>query len=486
MTAPDVYHQDAFFIDGVWSRPLSGESAEVISPATELSIGSYPVATTGDIDAAVAAARRSFDEGPWPGTPLAERCAVLERAADTLDRYAREIGVLITHEMGAPLSLSGVLVPQGISIMREACQLARELKFEEVRDTPRGRSVIRRQPVGVVAAIAPWNAPFVTAVAKVVPALLTGCTVVYKPAPETPLDLLFMAEALREAGLPAGAFNVVPADREVSEHLVAHPGVDMISFTGSTAAGRRIGVVCGDLVRHCHLELGGKSAAIVCEDADLDETVPALSSVFRNSGQICASLSRVLAPASLYDEVVSRLCDVAGKLVVGDPLAEATEMGPLVAERQRTRVEGYLDIARDEGVEVMAGGGRPAGLDRGWFIEPTVLAGVHNSMRIAREEIFGPVVSVIRYGPDDDPAAIANDSEYGLHGAVFSTDHEQAYRIASRVRSGSFTINNNRINVSAPFGGMKRSGTAGREFGPEGFADFLDVRTINVPADFRP
>lgn len=479
-----MYEQEHLFIGGEWVDPEGDERLVVVSPSSEQPIGSVPLPTAGDVDRAVSAARRAFDTGPWPRMSLTDRSAVVAGAAEILQGQVGEIARMMTAEMGSPITATSTgHVPLGVQMLGEFIELAASLNYEELRATPRGPALVWRDPVGVVGAVAPWNGPFIISIAKVIPALLVGCTVVFKPAPETPLDVAYLAEALQQAGLPEGVLSVIPADRDVSARLVEHPGIDMVSFTGSTAVGREIGAVCGEQIKRVHLELGGKSAAIILPDADLEVTMPALQNgAFRNSGQVCAALTRVLAPRRLYDEVVGRLCDRAGDVVVGDPFDPATQMGPLVSARQRDRVERYIALGTEAGAKLMAGGGRPAELPTGWYIEPTVFAQADNSMQIAREEVFGPVVVVIPYGEEDDPISIANDSPYGLHGAVFTTDPARALEVARRVRTGTFSINGHMVNSAAPFGGMKCSGTPGREFGPEGFEGYLEPRTINVPA----
>ncbi|MDZ7675388.1 MAG: aldehyde dehydrogenase family protein [Acidimicrobiales bacterium] len=324
--------------------------------------------------------------------------------------------------------------------------------------------------------------PVTTAVWKVAPALGAGCTVVLKPPPEAPLSNYVLAEALEEAGLPGGAFNLVPGGREVGEHLVTHPGTDKIAFTGSTAAGKRIMSLCGEQVKRVSLELGGKSAAVVLDDADAETVVPRLvGGAMHLSGQVCGAHTRVLIPRSRYDEFVDAAADAAAAVPVGDPHDPATVVGPLVAERQRDRVEHYVAVAVEEGARIVAGGGRPAHLDRGWYVEPTILADVHNDMRVAREEIFGPVLCLIPHDGDDDAVRIANDSDYGLAGGVWSADDERALRVARRIRTGSVSVNGTASPFPhVPFGGFKQSGL-GRELGVEGLAEYLEPRSIGLP-----
>jgi betaine-aldehyde dehydrogenase len=339
----------------------------------------------------------------------------------------------------------------------------------------------------VVAAITPWNVPLFLAAAKLSPALLSGSTVVFKPAPETPLDANVLAEIFAECGLPKGVLSVVPAGREVGEYLVNHPGVNKVSFTGSTAAGRKIGAACGANLKRVSLELGGKSAAILLDDVNLEESLPLmLPNAIMNNGEACISLTRILAPRDRYTEVTDALVELVRAMKVGDALDPSTEVGPLVAERQRDRVEEYIRIGQEEGAKVAVGGGRPTGLDTGWFVEPTVFVDVDNTMRIAQEEIFGPVLSVIPYDDDADAVRIANDSDYGLCGAVFSGDNDRGLGIARQVRTGTYMVNSSiPIDFSSPFGGYKSSGV-GREFGEDGLELFLEKKTINLPAGYSP
>jgi aldehyde dehydrogenase (NAD+) len=321
-------------------------------------------------------------------------------------------------------------------------KLTRSFEFEEVRPGMMGPALVRHEPVGVSAGIVPWNVPLFISMLKLAPALASGSTMVLKPAPETPLSAYALAELCADAGVPDGVVNIVPAGRETGQHLVTHPDVDKVSFTGSTAAGRKIGAACGELLRRVTLELGGKSAAIVCDDADLDAIMPELiASSTMNNGQACVAQTRILATRSRYDEVVEALTEAVAAIPVGDPADMETGCGPLIAERQRDRVEGYLQIGRDEGARITTGGGRPDGQDRGWFVEPTVFADVDNSMRIAQEEIFGPVLAVIPVDDTDDAIRVANDSDYGLSGTVWTGDVEAGLDIARKVRTGTYTVN---------------------------------------------
>jgi betaine-aldehyde dehydrogenase len=360
--------------------------------------------------------------------------------------------------------------------------LAADYPFEEKRQGVMGPVLVRQEPVGVVGAIIPWNVPLFVTALKLAPALAAGCTVVLKPSPETALDSYLLAEVAEEIGLPAGVLNIVPAGRENSEHLVTHSGVDKISFTGSGAVGRRIAALCGQDLRRVTLELGGKSAAVVLEDANLDESLThVVNNGLMNNGQACIAQTRILAPASRYDEVVDALAAKVAALKVGSALDSTTELGPLVADRQRSRVLGYIEKGKEQGAKVATGGGRPDDQDRGWFVSPTVFANVTNDMTIAQEEIFGPVLSVIKYDSPDDAVKIANDTVYGLSGAVYGADTEQAVSVARRLRTGTVAVNNmSPMDFAAPFGGFKTSGL-GRELGPEGLKAFVEYKTITLP-----
>ena len=479
---------DRLFIGGEWVAPSSSNVFEVRSPTTGELVGQCPEAMEADIDCAVAAARQAVDSGPWPRMTPSERGAVLARAAELVGERMQEMAELITNEMGSPVSwglLAQVMAPN--MILGYYAGLGSTFAFDEVKDGLLGPVLVTKEPVGVVAAITPWNVPFFLAAAKLAPALLSGSSVVFKPAPETPLDANVFAEILAEAGVPAGVLSVVPAGREVGEYLVNHKDVDKVSFTGSTVAGKKIGAACGAQLKRFSLELGGKSAAVLLDDVNLDEALPLMMpNAIMNNGEACISLTRILAPRDRYTEVTDALVEAVRAMKVGDPLDPATEVGPLVAERQRERVEGYIRIGQDEGAKVAIGGGRPAGLDTGWFVEPTVFVDVDNSMRIAQEEIFGPVLSVIPYDGDADAVAIANDSDYGLCGAVFSADNDRALQVARGVRTGTYMVNSAiPIDFSSPFGGYKESGV-GREFGTDGLELFLEKKTINLPAGYTP
>ncbi|NMO03222.1 aldehyde dehydrogenase [Gordonia sp. TBRC 11910] len=470
------------FIDGEWTAPSTSETVAVISPYTEEPIAHVAVGTRADIDAAAQAARRAFDTGPWPRMPLTERLAILRRLVDLLEANEQTMAELVTSEMGCPITQSiGIQAQRPRAILASAIDMAGDYPFDVVRDAPTGRARVTREAVGVVAAIVPWNAPHLITMMKLAPALITGCTVVLKPSPETPLDAYLFADLAQQAGLPNGVLNVVTAHRDVSEYLVTHPAIDKVSFTGSTGAGRRVGALCGELVRRCTLELGGKSAAIILDDADVDAAVRYLVNAgYRNTGQVCSAKTRVVVPRGLAKDLVDGLAAAVAPLPVGDPFDPTTEFGPLVTARHRDRVEGYLAAGLAEGARAALGGGRPGALNRGWFVEPTLFTGVQRDMQIAQEEIFGPVLSVLEYDDEDDAIAIANDSQYGLNGAIFSADVDHAVALADRIRTGTVEINGNPVGLAAPVGGFKTSGI-GRELGPEGFDPFTELKSVGLP-----
>ena len=481
-----THDKDTFFIDGGWAAPATGDTIEVVSPHSEQVVATVPEGSPADIDAAVAAARQAFDHGPWPRMTPEERIDVIQAFSGLYAGKLAEMADLITLEMGSPTSFSNLAQSPAPWMQIEAfLGIAREFPWEENRQGVLGPVVVRREPVGVVAAIPPWNVPQFTIMSKVVPALLAGCTVVVKPAPETPLDGYLMAELLQEAGVPNGVVNIVAGGREVGEHLVAHPGVDKVAFTGSTAAGRKIAAVCGEQLKRVSLELGGKSAAIVLDDADLTTAIEGLKfTALMNSGQACVAQTRILASRANYDNVLDALVEAVGAMQVGDPSDPATEIGPMVAQRQQERVEKYIALGQEEGARIALGGlGMPDGLDRGWYIRPTIFADVDNGMRIAQEEIFGPVLSVIPYDDVDDAIRIANDSDYGLAGTVWTGDDAAGLDVARQVRAGTYGVNTYTMDFAAPFGGYKSSGV-GREFGPEGLSHYTELKSIytNPPA----
>ena len=475
---------DTFFIGNEWIKPSSNSVLEVINPFTEETIATAPEATEADIDAAVAAARKAFDHGPWPRMTPAERANCMEQLSELLKANVPEIATTVTEEMGSPMSFSqGGQAFAPIMVLDYYIELARNFEFEEKRDGLLNPVRVHREPVGVVASITPWNVPLFTIMLKLAPALAAGCTLVVKPAPETPINAYLLAELIEQTDIPPGVVNVLAAEREVSQYLVAHPGIDKVSFTGSTLAGSKIASICGEQIKRCGLELGGKSAAIILDDTDLTTVAPGiLPGALLNNGQACAAQTRILASKNRYDETVEALASAVSQMTVGNPMDETTAVGPLFAQRQRERVENYIKIGREEGAIVATGGGRPKDFDKGWFVEPTVFCNVDNAMRIAQEEIFGPVLVVIPFEDEADAIRIANDSNYGLSGSVWTNDIEHGINVARQVRTGTYTINGFGIDFRSPFGGYKQSGL-GRELGPEGLNGFLEYKTINLPAD---
>ncbi len=458
---------------------------EVVSPNTEEVIGRVPDATPADVDRAVAAAREAFDRGPFPRWSPEERADAIARLSEALKKRAQEIGATIASENGCPISISaGTQVFASTMVLDVYAGIARSFAFDETRKGVMGQPVrVRRAPVGVCAAIVPWNVPLYVMAMKLGPALAAGCTVVVKAAPETALDPYALMDAIAEAGLPPGVVNVLSAGRETSEYLVRHPGIDKVSFTGSTATGARIGAICGEQIKRCTLELGGKSAAIVLEDVDIATAVPQmLAAGLLNNGQACAAQTRFLAPRSRYREVVDAMAAGMRAMKVGSSLDPDTQIGPVVARRQRDKILGYLEDGKQAGARVATGGGAPKGLDRGWFIEPTLFIDVDNRMTIAREEIFGPVLVVIPYDGEDQAIAIANDSDFGLGGGVWCGDTAHGVEVATRIRTGTITVNNPMLlDFNSPFGGFKKSGI-GRELGPEGLAAYTEYQSIIQPA----
>jgi aldehyde dehydrogenase (NAD+) len=463
------------FVDGSFRK--AAQVQQVFEAATGEPLGNGSAATESEIDDAVSAARGALSG--WAATPASERAEVLVRFADALLARAADTNELCTRENGMPIRLSrGANGMFPAALLRYYAGLIADASDEEIRPAMVGHTIVRREPVGVVAAITPWNYPQALAAMKIAPALAAGCTMVLKAAPETALDALIFGEAAHDAGVPPGVLNIVAGGPVAGAYLVQHPGVDKVAFTGSTAAGRVIGETCGRLIRPVTLELGGKSAAIILDDADLDATMKGLRSAsFVNNGQTCHLSSRILAPRSRYAEVVDAVAALADGLAVGDPLQKSTDIGPLVSARQRERVLDYIEVGKSEGAKVVAGGTVPADQPRGWYVSPTVFADVDNSARIAQEEIFGPVLVVIAYDTERQAIDIANDSEFGLGGTVWSADHDRAIDVARAVRTGTIGINNYVMDMQAPFGGVKSSGI-GHELGPEGLAAYQSCKSI--------
>lgn len=483
----DLYNYETLYIGGRWIKAASPEMIRVQSPATEEVIGCVPAASPADIDRAVTAARTAFDKSDWPTLSMAARAKYLRAAAEGLAKRRRELALIAADESGLPtgfLSSDGVSQTEiAIALLRYYADLGEKYSIEELRQGAFGKVVVRKEPVGVVGVITPWNAPTVIAHFSLPPALLAGCTVVLKPAPESPLHAQLLAQVYEEAGLPAGVLNVVPAGREASESLVRHPGVDKIVFTGSTATGRRVGSICGEGLKRFSLELGGKSAAIILEDADLEKVMPhVLFTGLMNNGEACVGQTRILAPRSRYDEVIAALVAGVSAFKTGDPRDPETNNGPLITANQRARGESYIKSGLEEGARLVAGGKRPAHLKHGWYLEPTVFADVNMRMRIAREEIFCPVLCVIPHDGDEDAVAIANDTPYGLSGTVWTADQERGMAIARRIRTGNYGVNCFSMDIAAPFGGFKESGV-GRQLGPEGLESFFELKSIHLPPE---
>ena len=471
---------DRLFIGGEWVKPSSAGVFSIIAPATEDIYLHVAEADEADINRAVAAARNAFDHGPWPRLSHAERAGYLRAIADGLDERAGDVAQTWPNEMGILYSIAQSFAGSMGNIYRYYAGLADTFAFEEThRPTAGGEfGLLVREPVGVVAAIIPWNAPINLIANKLAPALIAGCTVIIKASPEAPSSAYIMAEIAEAAGLPAGVINVVTADRGASEVLVSHPGVDKVSFTGSTAAGRRIAAICGDRIARYTLELGGKSAAVILDDYDVEAAAASLvGPACLMSGQVCSSLTRVVVSRGRHDAMVEALSAQFGAVTVGDPFDAAMQIGPIAMRRQRDRIEQLIAAGEKEGAQLAVGGRRPAHLNRGFFIEPTVFGNVDNHSTLAREEIFGPVVSVIPADDEAQAVEIANDTIYGLNNSVFTNDPDRAYRVARQLRSGTVGHNNFRTDFGIAFGGFKQSGV-GREGGIEGLLPYLESKTV--------
>ena len=474
-----MQNRDRLYIDGRWTAPHGGKTIDVISASTEEVMGRIPEGDAADASAAVAAARRAFDA--WAATPAAERAAFLKKIQEGLKARADDIARTIAGEVGMPLKLSAMIqAGSPIGTFGMYSRMLADFAFEEKV----GNSLVLREAVGVVAAITPWNYPLHQIAAKVAPALAAGCTVVLKPSEVAPLNAFILADAIHEAGLPAGVFNLVTGTGPVvGEALATHPEVDMVSFTGSTRAGKRVSELASQTVKRVALELGGKSAAVILDDADLAAAVRGtVNACFLNSGQTCTAHTRMLVPESRYAEAARLAAEAAARFTVGDPFAETSKLGPLISAAQRDRVRDFIRKGIAEGAELLCGGpDAPAGLTKGYYVQPTVFGRVKPGSTIEQEEIFGPVLSIVTYRDEDEAARIANGTPYGLAGGVWAGSDEKAIAFARRLRTGQVDINGGAFNALAPFGGYKQSGN-GRELGRYGLEEFLEYKALQ----FKP
>ncbi|WAM19612.1 aldehyde dehydrogenase family protein [Rhodococcus sp. JS3073] len=478
-----AHNSGGLYIGGEWTSRSAAATTPLVAPATEQVYAHAVIPTIADADAAVAAARRAFETGTWRTTPVAERVSIINRACGLIAQRAGVIAEIAAHEMGAPVQVTRMMTGVVLDVVRGMGELARS-----VPDVEPGTGLwdfeIQRDPAGVVVDIVPWNSPFTATMMKSAQALLAGCSVISKPPPTAPFAVVEWARALELAGLPKGVYSVLAADPSVAEHLVAHPAVDLVVFTGGTGVGRRVAELCGRNLKRVVLELGGKSAAVVLDDADLQLAVDSVAaSVYFNSGQICSALSRLVIPAHAVDDVVEMLRVKANSVIVGDPLADTTTMGPMATREHHQRVLQRVHEGREEGGRLVYGGERPPEPAQGWYVTPTLFVG-DNSMSIAREEIFGPVVTILPYDHVDEAIAIANDSPYGLGGSVFSRDDERARAVAARLDTGSVTINGYTTNLLAPRDPHKDSGI-GSVTGTAGYQNFRTSRLVNLRAGGR-
>jgi len=476
----DRVKRGRFLIGGIWVEPGDRRRFDIVTPSDETVFASVPCATAGDITDAVAAARDAFDNGPWPTLTPQERGAFLGRLADAIDARSSLFGTIWTSEVGGLIGHGGHMVASATAVIRDYARLGTDFAFVERHTPTAGGQVgmIVYEPVGVVGAIIPWNGPILMLASKLAPALLAGCTVVVKMSPEAPLEAVLLGEIFQELGLPPGVINILMADREESEALVRHPDVDKISFTGSSAVGQRVASICGGRMARATLELGGKSAAVVLDDAAIDDVVNAVAPQVSMLGmQFCSALSRVIVTERHHGAVLDGLAAAMKQVKVGDPFDPASQMGPMAMKRQLDRVEGYIASGRADGFTLATGGGRPADLNRGFYVEPTLFGHVSNDARIAQEEIFGPVIAVIPARDEEEAIRLANATDFGLNSSVFTADKERAMAIARRMRAGTVGHNAFRSDFGIGFGGFKKSGI-GREGGRLGLMPYLEPKTV--------
>lgn len=478
--AISVANPNHLFIGGRWVAPSTERKIALVNPASEQIFLHVAEAMEADADNAVTAARKAFDTGPWPRMAPSERGKILRAMAEHLQSRVSDLAHAWTQQVGVPFAWAKARTAGALEYLSFCADLGGTFAWVQRHPSsfPGHQGIVVHEPTGVVATIVPWNAPLQTMIMKVAPALIAGCTVVLKPSPETPLEAYILAEAAEKAGLPDGVLNLITADRHVSEYLVRNPGVDKVSFTGSSAAGKKIGSICGERVARATLELGGKSAAIILDDYDLAQAAGDLAkTVTMLSGQVCSNLTRILVSHHSHDRFVETFARQLANVRVGNPYDANTDMGPLAMARQLKRVEDYIALGRSSGAELVIGGSRPASLNEGFYIEPTLFADVDNRSAIAQEEIFGPVVCVTPYLDVEEAVRLANDSSFGLGGAVLTHDVDRAYQVARQVRTGTVGHNGSRTDLTIGYGGFKQSGI-GREGGIQGLMNYVETKTI--------
>ena len=467
-----------FYIGGKWVKPSTIRVLDVVSPVTEEVLFQVAEASIKDVDNAVAAAFEAFEKGPWPRMSVLQRAKILEKFAIELRKRSEEFAIAWTESTGVIVSMSENSLEYAVTAIDRSIEQASSFSFIEKHAPENGGNLLVHEPVGVVAAIAPWNAPLASMMTKVGPALIAGCTVIMKPAPQTPLEAYLVAECAHAAGLPDGVINLIAAERDASDHLVRHPNVDKVGFTGSVATGKRIASVCAERVARVTLELGGKSAAIILDDYNLKDAAENLAGAITVlSGQNCAALTRIIVSRDKHDEFVTHLVAAMDAITIGNPNDPKVQLGPITLKSQLEKIEGYIAKGIAEGATLACGGKRPAHLDRGFYFEPTVFSNVDNNMVIAQEEIFGPVLCVIPYEDENDAIRIANDSPFGLGGAVYTNDNAKAYKIARQIKTGTMGQNGMRASFAISFGGFKQSGL-GREGGLKGLLPYLEPKTL--------